>query len=64
MSMTPQVIALAGAGDLGRYVCEELLASDQFHVVVLTRGVRAPAHHGLHLHLHSLNATPQRNLQD
>ncbi|KAI4222735.1 MAG: hypothetical protein L6R36_005939 [Xanthoria steineri] len=32
-----QVIAVAGAGHLGRYVCEELLASPDFRPVVLTR---------------------------
>ncbi|KAL8749303.1 MAG: hypothetical protein Q9184_006862 [Pyrenodesmia sp. 2 TL-2023] len=32
-----QVIAIAGAGHLGKYVCEELLASPDFDVVVLTR---------------------------
>ncbi|KAL9006068.1 MAG: hypothetical protein Q9188_001195 [Gyalolechia gomerana] len=32
-----QVIAVAGVGHLGRYVCEELLASPNFDVVVLTR---------------------------
>lgn len=44
MSTTPPIIALAGVGDLGRYVCEELLASSQFEVVVLSRGVRSPSH--------------------
>lgn len=34
-----QVIALAGVGDLGRYVCEELHASPDFDVIVLTRAV-------------------------
>ena len=34
-----QVIALAGVGDLGRYVCEELHASPDFEVIVLTRAV-------------------------
>ena len=33
-----QTIVLAGVGDLGRYVCEELLASPHFDVVVLSRG--------------------------
>ena len=36
-----EVIALAGVGDLGRYVCEELLASPYFSVVILTRSVRS-----------------------
>lgn len=35
-----QVIALAGVGDVGRYVCEELIADDRFDVVVLSRNVR------------------------
>ena len=34
-----EVIVVAGVGDLGRYVCEELQASSEFEVVVLTRGV-------------------------
>lgn len=34
-----QTIALAGVGDLGRYVCEELLESSEFDIVVLTREV-------------------------
>lgn len=34
-----EVVAVAGVGDLGRYVCEELLASPSFDVVVLTRQV-------------------------
>lgn len=33
------MIALAGVGDLGRYVCEELQASPHFNVIVLTRAV-------------------------
>ncbi|KAI4120889.1 MAG: hypothetical protein LQ338_006696 [Usnochroma carphineum] len=33
-----KVVALAGVGDLGKYVCEELLASPDFDVVVLSRG--------------------------
>ncbi|KAL9130664.1 MAG: hypothetical protein Q9217_001191 [Psora testacea] len=37
MSLPRQVIAVAGVGDLGRYICEELLASPVFDVVVLTR---------------------------
>ena len=34
-----QVVAVAGVGHLGRYVCEELLACPDFDVVVLARGV-------------------------
>ncbi|KAL2049948.1 hypothetical protein ABVK25_009815 [Lepraria finkii] len=34
----PQTIALAGVGDLGKYTCEELLASPRFSVIVLSRG--------------------------
>ncbi|KAL9031262.1 MAG: hypothetical protein Q9196_000700 [Gyalolechia fulgens] len=37
-----QVIAIAGAGDLGRYICEEILASPDFSVVILTRSVKHP----------------------
>ncbi|KAL8957777.1 MAG: hypothetical protein Q9193_005037 [Seirophora villosa] len=37
MDMERQVIALAGVGHLGRYVCEELIASPDFDVIVLTR---------------------------
>lgn len=32
-----QVVALAGVGAVGKYLCEELLASDRFDVVVLSR---------------------------
>lgn len=39
---TPEVIAIAGAGDLGRYVCEEILKSTSFVPVILSRGVRSP----------------------
>lgn len=39
---TPEVIAIAGAGDLGRYVCEELLKSTSFVPIILSRGVRSP----------------------
>ena len=34
-----KVIAIAGAGDLGRYVCEALLESPSFAPIILTRGV-------------------------
>ncbi|KAL9130411.1 MAG: hypothetical protein Q9175_007030 [Cornicularia normoerica] len=34
-----QIVALAGVGDLGKYICEELLASPLFDVVVLSRRV-------------------------
>jgi len=33
----PQTIALAGVGDCGRYICEELSRDDRYNVVVLTR---------------------------
>lgn len=39
MSKSKPVIALAGVGNLGRYVCEELNSSPHFDVVVLSRGV-------------------------
>ena len=42
MATTRQVIALAGVGDLGRYISEELLLSSHFDVVILTRGVCVP----------------------
>ncbi|KAI4251761.1 MAG: hypothetical protein LQ352_004673 [Teloschistes flavicans] len=38
MSSPRPVIALAGVGNLGRYICEELVASAHFDVVVLSRG--------------------------
>ncbi|MCJ1470878.1 hypothetical protein MMC07_009525 [Pseudocyphellaria aurata] len=38
MAVPRQVIALAGVGCLGKYVCEELLADDRFDVVVISRG--------------------------
>ncbi|KAL8993177.1 MAG: hypothetical protein Q9169_006549 [Polycauliona sp. 2 TL-2023] len=37
MATARQVVAVAGVGHLGRYVCEELLASPNFDVVVLAR---------------------------
>lgn len=43
MGHSRQVIALAGVGNLGRYVCEELSASPEFEVIVLTRGVSLPS---------------------
>lgn len=46
MPNTGQVIAVAGVGDLGKYICEELLASDKFTVIVLSRGVSRPNLHG------------------
>ena len=39
---TRKVIAIAGAGDLGRYVCEEFLKSSSFVPIVLSRGVSSP----------------------
>ena len=42
MPNTREVIAVAGVGDLGKYICEELVASDQFDVIVLSRGVSRP----------------------
>ena len=36
---TRKVIAIAGAGDLGRYVCEEILGSSSFVPIILSRGV-------------------------
>ena len=37
-----QVILVAGVGGLGKYACEELIASAQFDVVVLSRSVSSP----------------------
>lgn len=37
MSTTPQTIALAGVGDLGKYICTALLASPHFNPIVLSR---------------------------
>lgn len=37
-------MALAGVGDVGKYFYEELIAADDFDVVILSRSVRlAPA---------------------
>lgn len=41
MQNEKQVIALAGVGAVGKYFCEELLASDRFDIVVLSRSVRS-----------------------
>ncbi|KAL8726070.1 MAG: hypothetical protein Q9166_006949 [cf. Caloplaca sp. 2 TL-2023] len=40
--MARPLIALAGVGDLGRYVCEELVASSYFDVIVLSRRSSSP----------------------
>lgn len=40
-----QVIAIAGVGELGRYICEELASDSRFTVVVLTRQVDLPSLH-------------------
>ncbi|KAL8878504.1 MAG: hypothetical protein Q9192_008438 [Flavoplaca navasiana] len=37
MASERQVIAVAGVGHLGRYICEELLAAPDFDVIVLSR---------------------------
>ena len=39
MTIPIQVIALAGVGNLGRYICEELIKDKSFDVVVLSRHV-------------------------
>lgn len=39
---TRKVIAIAGAGDLGRYICEEILKSLDFVPIILSRGVGSP----------------------
>ncbi|KAK3172577.1 hypothetical protein OEA41_005901 [Lepraria neglecta] len=41
MPRTRQTIAVAGVGDLGKYICEELLTSSDFSVIVLSRVVHA-----------------------
>lgn len=40
-----QVVAVAGVGHLGRYICEELLASPHFEVIVLARPVSISSIH-------------------
>lgn len=39
-----QTIAVAGVGNLGKYICEELLKDERFEVVVLARQVSPPGH--------------------
>ncbi len=39
MSNKRQTIALAGVGNLGRYICEELISDDRFDVVAISRQV-------------------------
>jgi predicted dinucleotide-utilizing enzyme len=39
MSSARQVIALVGVGNLGKYICEELVADDRFDLVVISRRV-------------------------
>ncbi|KAI4097679.1 MAG: hypothetical protein LQ339_006724 [Xanthoria mediterranea] len=38
MAASPQTIALAAVGSMGKFVCEDLLADDRFNVVVISRG--------------------------
>ena len=38
-STKPQVIAVAGVGNLGKYICDELRKAPDFDVIVLTRKV-------------------------
>ncbi|KAI4219121.1 MAG: hypothetical protein L6R36_008546 [Xanthoria steineri] len=38
MAPSPQTIALAAVGGMGKFVCEDLLADDRFNVVVISRG--------------------------
>lgn len=40
MQNTRRVVAVAGAGSLGRYACEELLAAPDFELVIISRDVR------------------------
>ena len=35
-----KVVAVAGVGNLGKYICEEVQAAGEFEVVVLSRKVR------------------------
>ena len=49
MATDREVIVVAGVGELGRYICEELHASSGFEVVVLTRGVRSNHYHTTNL---------------
>ncbi|KAJ5519843.1 hypothetical protein N7463_000296 [Penicillium fimorum] len=44
MSKT-QTIALAGVGNCGRYICEQLSSDERYHVVVLTRDECKPFNH-------------------
>lgn len=37
--MAREVIALAGVGNLGKYLCEELLSSSIYSVIVISRNV-------------------------
>ena len=45
MQLEKQVIAVAGVGDVGRYLCEELLTNNRFDVVVISRSVRSILNH-------------------
>ena len=42
MPDTQQTIALAGVGSLGKYVYEELVKSDFYNVIVISRRVSPP----------------------
>ena len=37
MPKTRKIIAIAGFGDLGKYIAEKLLASPEFDVIVFSR---------------------------
>jgi saccharopine dehydrogenase-like NADP-dependent oxidoreductase len=39
MAISSQVIVIAGAGDLGKYACEELLRDERYNLLVLSRKV-------------------------
>lgn len=43
MASKKEVVAVAGVGDLGKYICEEFFASPDFTPVVLTRNVSLPS---------------------
>lgn len=52
-------IALAGVGDLGRYLLEEL-SDDRYHVVVLTSQVSKPLPENPHDHSLTLTAPTRK----
>jgi hypothetical protein len=67
MSVT-KTVAIAGAGDVAKYLVEELLKEGRHKVVVISRAVRHPPHHTFvcmhtsasfhHHRLHHTHASP------